>query len=769
MMNAPTVIVPTTFLERALPYAKLGIPVFPLLPREKRPPASMTAWPELATTGLAQITAWNEENSDHNCALVAQLGQHVFLEFDINDGMEAAATEMGEAIPVTRIHRSGGGFAHWLFLATADSDRLGNRSANLDDGHEWLSFRADRRYLVGPGSVHPNGNLYTVLVDVAPAPIPDWVCQWVAKHSQDYSGSKEPIAVAEDFNFDEFLAHYGIDIVGGKDGWHTTRECPVAGYRHQNSIHTGFFYDGSTLGWKCFAQGCDGSSMSIGQVIRRLNEDHVPYLGPIWEGDDHGLSVWAEDAIDDEEDLPAAAPVISASELLETFAGNGFHGEVPANPAPSDQWDSDRDEDERIASVGPPKPLPIPERVEVAVAPKQGLDFDPRALYGKLGEIASNLASAGLPLGYVYPAILTIASALNGVEDISNHAHKVRSNLYTALLGKVGQGKTSVLNSALKAIDLPEGTEDWVVPSSDRGLAKQCGDQGDRKLLVQDEYRATLQKCNMQGSSLPQLFNTLWNYDKGGAADKKGVEQCFARLSVLGNLTVDDPADFAKIFGASSISGLVDRHIFGYCDRRVKFRPFPIKQEFLRPSGAAFPNWVWDAKDEWLGDNDERGRLTEHMLRAALVQSCCNGDHEITKESLEAAMRFAEWQERLRGTFQAGLAENPDAICYSAIHRALEDQYDKQKESRVPPKGANRFEDEESAQLKLLHFPSIMRSKSYYRRFGSLMINRVKMSMVNEGLLREVKEETVEELPDGRTKSRPGKKSDFVRLLSRAK
>ena len=133
-------------------------------------------------------------------------------------------------------------------------------------------------------------------------------------------------------------------------------------------------------------------------------------------------------------------------------------------------------------------------------------------------------------------------------------------------------------------------------------------------------------------------------------------------------------------------------------------------------------------------------------------------------------MRFAEWQERLRETFQAGLAENPDAICYTAIHRALEDQYDKQRESKVPPKGADKFENEQSAQLNLLHFPSILRSKSYYRRFGTLMINRVKMSMINEGLLLEVKEENVEELPNGRTKSRPGKKkSDFVRLLSRAK
>jgi hypothetical protein len=770
-METPATIEPTTFLERALPYAKLGIPVFPLMPREKCPPASMTAWPELATTDLAQIAAWNDENPDYNCALVAGLGRHVFLEFDVMDGMEAAAAEMGEAIPGTRAHRSGRGFAHWLFLATADSDRLGNRSANLDNGHEWFSFRADRRYLVGPGSVHPNGGLYTVIADVAPTSIPNWVCRWVEKHSQDNSRAKEAIAVAEDFNFDEFLSHYGIDIVGGKDGWHTTRECPVAGYRHQNSTNSGFYYDGSTLGWKCFAQGCDGSSMSIGQVIRCLNQDHAPYLGPIWEGngDDHGLSDWAEDVMDDMEDLPVTTPVIGAPELLETFARNGVPGNVLDKPAPPDQWDPDRDEDERIATIAPPPKLPIPKRVEIAVTSIPGLDFDPRALYGKLGEIASQLASAGLPLGYVYPAILTIASALDGVEDTSNHTHKVRSNLYTALLGKVGQGKTAVVNSALKAIFLPEGTDDWVVPSSDRGLAKQCGDQGYRKLLIQDEYRATLQKCNLQGSSLPQLFNTLWNYDKAGAADKKGVEQCFARLSVLGNLTVDDPADFAKIFGASSISGMVDRHIFGYCDKRVKFRPFLIKQAFLQPNGVVFPNWVWDAKDEWLGEVDERSRLTEHMLRVALVQSCCNGDHEITKESLEAAMRFAEWQERLRGTFQAGLAENPDAICYSAIHRALEDQYDKQQENKVPPKGADKFGVEKFAQLKLLHFPGIMRSKSYYRRFGSLMINRVKMSMINEGLLREVKEETVEELPDGRTKTRPGKKSNFVCLLSRAK
>ena len=54
-MEAATQTESTTFLERAVPYAKFGIPVFPLMPREKCPPASMTAWPELATTDLTQI------------------------------------------------------------------------------------------------------------------------------------------------------------------------------------------------------------------------------------------------------------------------------------------------------------------------------------------------------------------------------------------------------------------------------------------------------------------------------------------------------------------------------------------------------------------------------------------------------------------------------------------------------------------------------------------------------------------------------------------
>jgi hypothetical protein len=69
--------------------------------------------------------------------------------------MKAAADEMGQALPVTRVHQSGKGFGHWVFKHTERSITLGNRQANLPEGGEWFSLRADRRYVVGPGSFNP--------------------------------------------------------------------------------------------------------------------------------------------------------------------------------------------------------------------------------------------------------------------------------------------------------------------------------------------------------------------------------------------------------------------------------------------------------------------------------------------------------------------------------------------------------------------------------------------------------------------------------------
>ncbi len=79
----------------------------------------------------------------------------------------------------------------------------------------------------------------------------------------------------------QFCAHYDIEIVADKGDWRITEVCPYAGHRHKQSTDTGFFFDGETLGFHCFAAGC--GDPSIGQVIKKLNETHEPYPELIWE------------------------------------------------------------------------------------------------------------------------------------------------------------------------------------------------------------------------------------------------------------------------------------------------------------------------------------------------------------------------------------------------------------------------------------------------------------------------------------------------------
>jgi putative DNA primase/helicase len=296
------------FLERAKPYAEMGIPVFPLLPCEKRPPAHLTDWPDVATTDLARIEKWNAENPDYNCGIVAKPDGVVFLEFDIPKGMPLAAQEMGQTVPKTRYHISGKGFTHSIFKQTDRSRALGNRQAALPEGGEWFSFRQNNRYVVGPGSIHPNGNEYGVARDINPIPVPDWVCDFVEKHTASHktSETKDARPVAEDFDFNDLMEWYGIDIVNIDGEWHIAAECPVAGYRHEHSIATGFYWDGESLGFHCFAGGCDGASMSIGQVLRHLNKDHAPYPKRIWEEEELDLGQFVE-----LEDVPVAVPLTS--------------------------------------------------------------------------------------------------------------------------------------------------------------------------------------------------------------------------------------------------------------------------------------------------------------------------------------------------------------------------------------------------------------------------------------------------------------------------
>jgi hypothetical protein len=264
----------SNFAARAELLTSRNIPTVPVAPGEKK--CKLSNWPSLATTDAAQIAKWNTATPDANTAAVCLPDGICVLDADAPELTQL----VGSLLPKTFTTRSAGkGLPHYYFLQTDRSRELGNRkSADLFD------FQQNRKYVVGPGSVLTDGRTYDV-VDAAPiVAIPDALCDWIAANSvsekRSYLGDKAP-TVSEGFDFDDMMEHYGIE--GDWNGSvFVTDVCPIAGRKHAQSTETGFLFDGKSLGWKCFAANCEGSSMSVGQVLSHLNKTHKPYPGAIW-------------------------------------------------------------------------------------------------------------------------------------------------------------------------------------------------------------------------------------------------------------------------------------------------------------------------------------------------------------------------------------------------------------------------------------------------------------------------------------------------------
>ena len=750
-------------LAHAPQYAAMGIPIIALAPGTKIPFKEMEGWQHggVATTESKQIEKWNIQFPNANfalCAFGVEDG-YCFLEFD-QGKLSEICKKYGQPLPRTRVHVSGNGGKHFIFKQAPESIALGNRNA-VRDGKEWFSFRCSNKYLVAPGSVHPNGNVYRVFpdFDIEPTPIPAWLVRAIdelaEKPKPQPKGSLETV---EDFDPFDVYDFFDIDIIGTKDEvWHVVRECPGVDRRHEQSTLTAFYWDGGTWGWSCFAAGCPLNGKSIGEVLKFLNDKKgEPYKGIIWsdpneiDWDKYGVEFLDADEMVQEESVNSNATAVTAV----PFAGDE-PSTVQAPPAPAcDAADMDQLIAERAEQLNP-APLPVPDDIDSIVnAPKaEGLAFDTRALYGKADEIARNTT---LPLGWTYPGVLAVASALK-IKDRDGH---VRSNIYCVNIAPVGTAKTAVAEAIEKSIFLPLNTTTYTTPASDRGLCKMLGEDGNTLLLVEDEMRSVFGKCQVPNSTLAQTFCKLWSKDYAGVADKKGADSCYGKLCMLGNIACEDAADFSKVVGSSTVSGFYDRLLIGYDTTPVKYRPLDIKPSFFPDEMVVrVPEWVWDAKDAWVGENIARRRLGEHALRVALVTAALNGDKEITRDCFFAALRFAEWQERLRSEFRPGLAETKDAECTEAVWAALKAQREHQKKTGEYPQGADLIGYPKENLWKLVNYSKVLSAKNLYRKYGK-MVTGVKSTLVEDGFVEFIKEVDYDE--QGNEKE--GKKTPFCIL-----
>ena len=86
----------TDFLQIATPFALLGIPVFPLMPGSKVPPAGLH-WDREATTDMNRIAEWDAANHNFNVGLAALPDcEFCFLEFDVKGGMKQVVKDMNQ-------------------------------------------------------------------------------------------------------------------------------------------------------------------------------------------------------------------------------------------------------------------------------------------------------------------------------------------------------------------------------------------------------------------------------------------------------------------------------------------------------------------------------------------------------------------------------------------------------------------------------------------------------------------------------------------------
>lgn len=166
--------------------------VFPLVPDGKRP--AVRSWEQRATDEPARIArCW--EAGDYNVGIAAGPSQLVVVDLDVpkdaddappagtpsgitcgEDAFAALAEEHGQPYPFhTYSVRTGSGGTH-LYFAAPHGMELRNTAGTL----AWkVDTRAAGGYVVGAGST-VGGKAYTVVHDIAVAPLPAWLAELLA-------------------------------------------------------------------------------------------------------------------------------------------------------------------------------------------------------------------------------------------------------------------------------------------------------------------------------------------------------------------------------------------------------------------------------------------------------------------------------------------------------------------------------------------------------------------------------------------------------------
>ena len=153
-------------LRQAVACAHHGLCVHPLAPRSKKP--ALLDWQSLATTDETTLHTWARQFPGANWgAVLGERSGSIVIEVNRRQGGEASLraweTQYGPLTSTWQVHSADG--VHWYLKHPEGHVHSGALAPGLQVlGH--------RRNVVLPGSVHPNGHVYTWLDGYDPATVP---------------------------------------------------------------------------------------------------------------------------------------------------------------------------------------------------------------------------------------------------------------------------------------------------------------------------------------------------------------------------------------------------------------------------------------------------------------------------------------------------------------------------------------------------------------------------------------------------------------------
>lgn len=170
---------PTNFLSRATSLVDRGFSVIPLEPRGKKPVGLGTT---SRTNNIEIVKAWASQFPEGANVGVCSDENITILESDDAKQLRAKLTDMGVTLPETLTGGASENRPHWFFKRPAN---CGDDCVTVPGLFEW---RHRNQYVVGPGSIHPNGSEYRFWNDAPIVELPADVISALRGLAAGYSG-----------------------------------------------------------------------------------------------------------------------------------------------------------------------------------------------------------------------------------------------------------------------------------------------------------------------------------------------------------------------------------------------------------------------------------------------------------------------------------------------------------------------------------------------------------------------------------------------------